>query len=200
MGTGNAVERFAAAPRSPARNAVFVLAGSALLALGAQISLPVPFSPVPITGQTLALPLVVALLGTRSATLAAIVYLAEGAAGLPVFAPTGQFYPGFAAFFGPTGGYLVAFPLAAFVTGWLFDRGLWNGFASRALAILTGSILVLAGGAAWLAHFTGANAAFTLGVAPFVLGDFVKTLVAAALAPWLRKSGGYSSRSSIDTL
>src|SRR5271156_1600548 len=131
MNTGTVASQVAAAPRTPARSAVFVLAGSALLALGAQMSLPVPFSPVPITGQTLALPLVVALLGTRGATLAALAYLAEGALGLPVFAPAGGFAPGFAAFFGPTGGYLIAFPLAAFVTGWLFDRGLWNGFAGR---------------------------------------------------------------------
>jgi biotin transport system substrate-specific component len=186
--------------RSPARNALFILAGSALIALGAQISLPVSFSPVPITLQTLGLALVVALLGTRGGTLAALAYLAEGAAGLPVFAPTGRFYPGFAFFFGPTGGYLIAFPIAAFVTGWLFDRGLWNGFAGRALAILIGSLVVLAGGVVWLQHFVGWSAAFALGVAPFLIGDFAKTLVAAAAAPWIRKGGGYSSRSSIDTL
>jgi biotin transport system substrate-specific component len=117
-----------------------------------------------------------------------------------VFAPAGRFYPGFAFFFGPTGGYLIAFPIAAFVTGWLFDRGLWQGFAARALAILIGSLVVLAGGAVWLQHFVGWNAAFALGVTPFLIGDFAKTLVAAAAAPWVRKSGGYSSRSSIDTL
>ncbi len=200
MNAGTVTSRQAAAPRSPARTAVFVLAGSALIALGAQMSFAVPFSPVPITGQTLALPLVVALLGTRAATLAALAYLAEGAIGLPVFAPAGGFAPGFAAFFGPTGGYLIAFPLAAFVTGWLFDRGLWNGFAGRTFAILTGSLVVLAGGAAWLAHFIGWNAAFTLGVLPFAIGDALKTLAAAAAAPWVRKSGAYSTRSSIDTL
>ena len=200
MEAGRIASRFAAKPRSLARNALFVLAGSALIALGAQISLPVPFSPVPITLQTLALALVVALLGTRGGTLAAVAYLAEGAAGLPVFAPAGRFYPGFAFFFGPTGGYLIAFPIAAFVTGWLFDRGLWHGFAARALAILIGSLAVLAGGAVWLQHFVGWSNAFALGVAPFLIGDFAKTLVAAAAAPWVRKSGGYSTRSSIDTL
>ncbi len=158
------------------------------------MSIPVPFSPVPITGQTLGLALVVALLGTRGGTLAAIAYLAEGAAGLPVFAPTGHFlYPGLAVFISPSGGYLLAFPLAAFVTGWLFDRGLWNSYAGRALAVLLGSLVVFAGGAAWLSHLVGPGAAFTLGVAPFIIGDVLKTLVAAAAAPWVRKSGGYST-------
>jgi len=166
-----------------------VLAGSALLALGAQVALNVPFSPVPVTGQTFALALIVAVLGTRGATFASVAYLAEGAAGLPVFAPGGASLPGFLAFFGPTGGYLVAFPLAAFVMGWLFERGLWNGYLARALAIAAGSIVVLASGAAWLAHITGWSAALALGVAPFVVGDVVKTLLAAAAAPWVRKCG-----------
>jgi biotin transport system substrate-specific component len=162
-----------------------VIAGSGLMALGAHVSIPVPWSPVPITGQTFALALVVALLGTRGAVAALIVYLAEGALGLPVLSPHGE--PAALRFIGPTGGYLIAFPLAAFVTGWLFDRGLWKSYLGRVVAIAAGTAVVFAGGASWLAHFVGVGPAFALGVAPFLIGDVLKTLAAAAAAPWVRR-------------
>jgi biotin transport system substrate-specific component len=174
--------------RTRARQIAFVVAGSALLALGAQISIPMPLGMPPITGQTFALPLVVALLGARGGALAAVLYLAEGAAGLPVFSPHGL--PGIARFFGPSAGYLLAFPLAAYVTGMLFDRGLWSSYAGRLVAIALGSFVVFFGGAAWLAHIVGGfSKALAVGVAPYLIGDAIKTIVAAAAAPWVRSSG-----------
>ena len=110
--------RAASSTRLRAIQAALVIAGSLLMALSAHVSIPVPWSPVPVTGQTFALALVVALLGTRGAVAALIVYLGEGALGLPVFSTGGSAL----SFVGPTGGYLIAFPIAAFVTGWLFDR------------------------------------------------------------------------------
>ena len=160
-----------------------VIAGSGLMALGAHISISVPWSPVPVTGQTFALALVVALLGTRGAVLALVAYLAEGALGLPVFSPGGSAL----SFIGPTGGYLIAFPIAAFVTGWLFDRGLWRSYLGRVVAIAAGTAVVFAGGASWLAHFVGVGPALAIGVAPFLIGDVLKTLAAAAAAPWVRR-------------
>jgi biotin transporter BioY len=174
------------APAGRALQVASIVAGSAIMALCAQISFHVPFSPVPITGQTFAIPLIVALLGTRGATLSLVLYLAEGVAGLPVFAPSLPILPGFLKLFGPTGGYLVAFPLAAFVTGRLLDRGLWPTYAGRVAAIFLGSLVVFAGGAAWLAHYVGWPLAIATGVVPFILGDVLKTLLAAAVIPRLR--------------
>ena len=158
--------------------------GTLLMAAGARVSIHVPFSPVPVTGQTLALPLVVALLGTRYATLSLVAYLAEGGIGLPVFAGGASGVP---ALLGPTGGFLIAFPAAAFVTGLFFDRGLWTTFVGRVLAIFLGSCVVFAGGWAWLAVLVGPGAAYIAGVAPFLVGDVVKTLIAAAIAPAFRR-------------
>lgn len=173
--------------RTRVQQLAFVAAGSALLALGAQVSIPMPMGMPPITGQTFALALVVALLGARGGALAAVLYLAEGALGLPVFSPHGA--PGIARFFGPTAGYLVAFPVAAYVTGLLYDRGLWSSYAGRLLAIVVGSAVVFAGGAAWLAHFVGFSKALAVGVAPYLIGDALKSLAAAGLAPFVRASG-----------
>jgi biotin transporter BioY len=151
------------------------------MALGAHVAIPVPFSPVPITGQTFALALIVALLGTRGATLAMLLYIAEGFTGLPVFAPLGKL--------GPTAGYIFAFPLAAFMTGWLFDRGLYGHYVTRALAILAGTVVVFVGGSSWLAAIVGWPAALATGVVPFLAGDAIKTLAAAAAAPYVRGAG-----------
>jgi biotin transporter BioY len=175
-------------PRSRALQIAFVVAGSALLALGAQLSIPLPMGMPPITGQTFALALVVALLGTRGAALAAVVYLAEGALGLPVFSPHGL--PGLARFIGPSAGYLIAFPIGAYVTGVLFDRGLWSSYTGRLVAIALGTAVVFLGGAAWLAHFVGSfPKALVVGIAPYLIGDALKTIVAAGVAPYVRAAG-----------
>ncbi len=171
-----------ARPTSSARalaiRAALVLAGSAVLALSAQIA--VPMVPVPITLQTLAIPLLVLGIGTRLATLAALAYLVEGALGLPVFSGMG----GIVRLMGPTAGFLWTFPLAAFVIGVLIDRGFGATYASRWLTIFAGTALIFAGGAWWLAVGVGLSPADAVmkGVYPFIIGDILKVSIAAGLA------------------
>src|SRR5277367_6796205 len=104
-----------------AADVVRIAAANVLLALCAHIAIPLPFTPVPITGQTFGVLLVAVLLGARRGAITLVLYLLEGVAGLPVFQPLGL--PGLARFAGPTGGYLFSYPVAAFVTGWLVERG-----------------------------------------------------------------------------
>ncbi|HEV8128777.1 MAG TPA: biotin transporter BioY [Candidatus Eisenbacteria bacterium] len=157
-----------------------VLASSGLLALSAQIAVPLPFSPVPVTAQTLALTLLAAALGRARASAMAFAYLVEGAAGLPVFAGGSA---GAHILVGPTGGYLAGFVPAAWLVGALAERGFDRRFWTTALAMFAGNGVVLLFGAAWLARFVGAERALTLGVAPFLVGDVVKTVIAAVLLP-----------------
>jgi biotin transport system substrate-specific component len=178
-----------ASPQDLTLRVAGIVAGSMLMALGAHVAVPVPWSPVPVTCQTLALPLVVALLGARGAAISLVLYLGEGVAGLPVFAPVADGAIGIARLLGPSAGYLVAFPVAAYAIGLLFDAGFWRTFFGRAAAIALGSAIVLACGAGWLAHYVGAERAFALGIAPFLIGDVLKTLVAASIAPWVRAGG-----------
>lgn len=174
------------------RDAARVAAANLLLVLCAWIALPLPWTPVPVTGQTFGVMLVAVLLGAQRGALVLGLYLLEGLAGLPVFQPFGA--PGVARLFGPTGGYLLSYPAAAFVTGWLVER--WcNGDSSLKLfaALVPGQVLTFAMGCAWLALMPmpapsgavaamGWSRAFLAGVAPFVLGDVIKmALVAAAV-------------------
>ena len=155
-----------------------VLAGTGVLTLSSYIQ--VPWFPVPMTMQTLAVTLVGAFLGWRLGAATVVTWLAAAASGLPVLA--GNHLAGPAAFVSPTAGYLFAFPLAAALTGWLVARG-WNGkrpvlaFA----AMLLGNALCLAMGAAWLAVLTGPEKVIALGVLPFVTGGVVKSALGAAL-------------------
>src|SRR5438093_7348200 len=129
-----------AVPRAGALdNVVLVASASLVTALGAQLAIPLPWSPVPITGQTFAVVLSGALLGARRGFLAQALYLAEGALGLPVFAAGAA---GPAVFAGPTAGYLMAFPFAAAVTGALVGRGWDRRFATMFLAMLLGSAVI----------------------------------------------------------
>lgn len=169
--------RSAFAPRTLAAGAALAVAGSALLALSAQVS--VSMLPVPITLQTLAIPLLVLGLGRNIAVAATLAYLFEGAAGLPVFA---GFSSG-AALAGPTAGYLWAYPLAASAMGTLLDRGLGATYAGRWAAIFAGTLLVFAAGIWWLMAGFGLSGgqAVAAGVTPFVFGDLLKCSLAAAL-------------------
>jgi biotin transport system substrate-specific component len=170
-----------AAPLDWTRSAVVVVGFSLLTAAAAQVVVPLPFTPVPLTGQTFAVLLTGALLGPRLGALAMLAYLAEGAAGLPFFRG-GAGGPAHLA--GPTAGYLFAFPAAAFVTGLLAERGWDRRFVTAAAAMALGSLVILAGGWAWLALMSGAGGeAFRLGVAPFLPGDVVKIALAAATLP-----------------
>jgi biotin transport system substrate-specific component len=172
--------RAPSATRSLTFDVSLVLASSALLALSAQVAVPLPFSPVPVTAQTLALTLLAAALGRARASAMAFAYLAEGAAGLPVFAGGAA---GPHILVGPTGGYLAGFVPAAWLVGALAERGFDRRFWTTALAMFSGNAVVLFFGAAWLASFVGVGRAFLLGVAPFLAGDVVKTVIAAALLP-----------------
>ncbi len=163
-----------------AYDAALILGGSLLVALAARVALRLPFSPVPVTGQTLAVLLVGALLGSKRGALALTAYLYEGLVGLPVFAG-GMSGPAHA--FGPTGGYLVGFVAAAFVTGWFAERGWDRSVGGTLVAMLAGTLALYACGVAWLALFTGPEAALSLGLVPFVPGDLCKIALAAAFLP-----------------
>src|SRR5262249_7911620 len=144
-----------------ATQVLLVIAGSAIIAIAAQIAVPIPFTPVPLTLQPLAVLLVGVVLGATRGSAAAALYLLEGAAGLPVFA---QGHGGALWLIGPTAGYLLSYPLAAFAAGWFSERG-WGSTVLRALAgMLAALAIIYAGGWAWLAILTGPSAAFTMGV------------------------------------
>jgi len=170
-----------------AQNALLVVAASLFVALCAQISLPLPFSPVPVTGQTFAVLLLGATLGSRRACAALLLYLAEGAIGLPVFAPGGL--PGLARLFGPTGGYLFAFPVAAFALGWMMERPEASGPRRWRLwlaAAFAAELFILFAGTAWLwlaVPLPGWSEAARLGLLPFLPGSVVKVLLVAACLP-----------------
>ncbi len=161
-----------------AREVGLVLGGSLLIALGAKLS--VPLLPVPATFQSFAVVLVAAVLGSRRGMLAALTYLAEGLVGLPVFAMP---IAGPAYFFGPTAGYLLSFPIAAWLVGFLAERGWDRKFVTTILALAAGQALILAGGFAWLSKSVGAHTAFATGVVPFLLGDALKSALAALALP-----------------
>lgn len=157
-----------------------VLAFSLFNAALAQISIPLPFTPVPITGQTFAVLLTGALLGSRLGFAAILAYLAEGSAGLPFFAGGDH---GFATVTGPTGGYLVGFLVAAFVVGWLAERG-WDRDVPHAVAaMLVGEVAIYVFGLAWLSRYVPASQVLALGLTPFIPGDAVKIAAAAIVLP-----------------
>lgn len=154
-----------------------VLLGSALLALSSRIE--VPMVPVPITMQTFAVTFLGAIYGWRLGATAVLVWLAEGAMGMPVFAGGGG---GLLSFVGPTAGYLLAFPLVAALTGWLAERGCDGRRPGLAFgAMLAGNLLCLVLGAAWLATLMGAEKALMLGVVPFLVGAVLKSALAAVV-------------------
>ena len=157
------------------RRGVAVLLGAALVAVAAQVALPLPGTPVPMTLQPLAVLLVGGLLGPSLGAASMILYLALGAVGLPVFTPYGL--PGIARLIGPTGGYLLAYPVAAFAVGKLAGDG--RQWGRIALAVLAGIALIHLGGVAQLVILTGSAAsAVRLGTLPFVIGDLLKLGIA----------------------
>ncbi|AGB70358.1 MULTISPECIES: biotin transporter BioY [Rhizobium] len=163
--------------RSLVTKAVFVLAGTLILALASRIS--VPMVPVPITMQTFAITMIGALYGWRLGAITVFAWLGEAAIGFPVLAGGAG---GVAPFVGPTAGYLVSFPIIAALVGWLAERG-WSGnrVVRSFLAHFSANILCLAIGGAWLAALIGAEKGWLLGVAPFILGAVLKSALAAAV-------------------
>lgn len=165
------------------RRAIAVAAFAIATALGAQVFVPLPLTPVPMTLQTLFVVLAGALLGPRLGAASQVAYLGMGIAGLPVFYGGGF---GLAHLLGPTGGYLLAFPVTAWVAGVVAPpsgRRDLTELGRLFVGLLAASLVILAGGAAWLAVLSGdASGALTLGLVPFLLGDLVKVGLAALIA------------------
>ena len=166
--------------RDTRTTALGVVGFAAALAAASQVAIPLPGTPVPMTLQPLVVVLAGLWLGPVAGATSMALYLLAGAAGLPVFAPMGA--PGFARLLGPTGGYLWAYPVAAFVAGLVVARR--RDFAFRLLAATAGIATIHLGGFLQLLALTGdAERALALGAAPFLLLDLVKVLAAAVLAP-----------------
>jgi biotin transport system substrate-specific component len=174
---------------------VLVAAGAGFVAAAAQIAIPLPFTPVPITGQTFAVVLVGASLGALRGTASLSLYLAAGFAGAPVYADGSH---GWAVLSGATGGYLVGFVLAAALTGLLAERGWDRRFSSAVAAMLTGNVVIYLVGVPWLATVldTGLEETLELGLYPFVPGDVLKLYLAGALLPSAWRVVGAKSRRS----
>ena len=156
-----------------------VVGFAAAVAAASQIAIPLPWTPVPITLQPMLVILAGMLLGPVAGAMSMLLYLAAGAAGLPVFTPIGA--PGIARFFGPTGGYLIAYPVAALAAGAIASRA--KGFAARWLAGVAGIAVIYVGGIAQLSLLSGGfSPALQLGVTPFAALDLLKAAVAAVIA------------------
>ena len=169
------------------RIAATILLGSAFVAVCSRVALPLYFTPVPLTLQPMAILLLGLVLSPRLAAAALLAYLAEGAAGLPVFSPAPA-SAGLAHLFGPTGGYLLAYPGAAMFISVLFGRTR-RGFSSAVICAALGSLAILGGGALWLSVLTHASLRLVLtqAILPFLPGDVLKIVAAAALATgWQR--------------
>ena len=169
------------------KQASIVVGASIFVALCAQPSVRLPFTPVPLTLQNFAVLLVGLLLGWRRAFAAMLLYLAEGASGLPVFSPGGG--GGVAQLFGPTGGYLMAYPFVAALAGWIYGRNT-KSFVRAAIAAVSAEVLLFAGGLSWLAlQLHSASVAIKLGLYWFVFAEVIKILMAAAVASsWQKRA------------
>ncbi|MBK6766116.1 MAG: biotin transporter BioY [bacterium] len=161
-----------------------VVLGSLFIALFAQVSIPIPLSPVPITGQTFAVLALAMALGSRNAVLAVLAYIAEGASGAPVFAGG---VGGPLHIVGPTAGYLFGFILCAAICGKLAELGFDRTYPKMLVAMTLGNLAIFIPGVFWLTRFVPAEQALALGFVPFIPGAILKTLAAAAVFPPLRK-------------
>lgn len=164
------------------RNTVLAVVGSLLLAVSSKIS--VPFYPVPMTMQTFVVLALGMAYGWRLGGTTVLLYLAEGAAGLPVFSGTPEKGIGLSYMLGGTGGYLIGFVLAASLCGYLAERGWDRNVISTALAMLLGYIVIYALGLLWLGNLFGWDKPILAwGLSPFVFGDLAKLALAAAVLP-----------------
>ena len=167
------------APR--VRDVLLVILGSLLIAVLAQIEILLPFTPVPITGQTFGVLLVGAALGSKRGLASLVLYLAEGALGLPFFAGGAS---GFGILTGATAGYLAGFVIAAYVVGLLAERGLERSVRTSMIPFLAGTIIIYICGVAWLAVILGGlGKAIAAGLLPFLLGDAIKLIAASLVLP-----------------
>jgi biotin transport system substrate-specific component len=154
-----------------------IISGSLLVALSAQVAVGYP---VPITAQTFAVLMLAALLGPGRAALCLLAYIAEGAAGLPVFA---QGKAGLVVLFGPTGGYLIGFVPAAYLVGFLARKGWDRRISTTILAMIFGNVIIYAFGLLWLSGLLGLHSALAGGLYPFIPGDLLKIALAVAVLP-----------------
>jgi biotin transport system substrate-specific component len=171
-----------------------VLFITALTAAAAQISVPLPLTAVPLTFQPMVVLVGGLVLGSRLAFASQVLYLAAGIAGLPVFAASATLPPGALRLLGPTGGYLMAYPVAAFVAGYLAERGFDRRYLTSVLAMFAGLTIIFVSGVTWLALFArtvtgsapvGMQAALATGLYPFIFPDVIKLAVAAGFVPAL---------------
>lgn len=162
------------------QSAILIVLGSLFVASLAQLEIRLPFTPVPISGQTLGVLLVGASLGSKRGAMSLALYLLEGALGLPFFAG-GAF--GLITLFGPTGGYLFGFVLAAFLVGGLAEKGKERKLKTSWLAFLLGHVVIFTLGVFWLSFFVGSQNALAAGLVPFIPGEVIKTLIAAGMLP-----------------
>lgn len=179
-------------PRSTVATVIAVVGFAALTAVAAQIAIPLPFTPVPITAQTLVVLLSGAALGSRAGASSQLLYVFAGALGAPIYA---EGVGGWEAATGATAGYLVGFVVAAYVVGLLAERKLDRNFASSLPAFLLGSVIIYTLGISWLMTTLEVDLAraLELGFVPFVVGDGVKLLLAAGLTPMAWKLLGTKS-------
>ena len=167
---------------SVVKNVALVIGASLVIAVCARLSVPLPFTPVPFTLANFALLAVGILLGSKRAGAAALLYLAYGAAGMPVFSPASG------GLLGVTAGYLWAFPLVAFVAGWIAERG-ESSFTRNLVAAIAGDVVLFVGGIGWLFAFTHSwPRALMLGGYWFVFGEVIKIMAAAGLGTRVRRT------------
>lgn len=165
-----------------AQQVALVVGGSLFVALCARVTLPLPFTPVPLTLQNFGVLLVGLLLGSKRGFAALALYLAEGAAGMPVFSLSLTGLSGIAQLLGPTGGYLMMYPFVAFLAGWITERGT-KSFARTAVAGTLAEVVLFAGGIGWLAVWTHSwSLALRFGLYWFVFAEVIKVMFAAAIA------------------
>ena len=179
--------RAASAKRWTGVQVLSVLFVAVLTAAAAQLSFPLPFTPVPFTIQPMIVLIGAAALGAPLGALSQILYLMLGAVGMPVFAFSPELPQGFARLIGPTGGYLMAYPVAAFVTGLLAERGFDRRYVTSILAMGVGLSIIFAGGVAWLSRLTGVETALATGLYPFIVVDVIKIVLAGLVLPTVWK-------------
>jgi biotin transport system substrate-specific component len=171
---------------SAAFRAAAVLFVTVLTVIAAQVTVPLPFTPVPFTLQPMVVLLGGAALGSRLGMSSQILYITLGLAGLPVFAASPVLPQGFGRLLGPTGGYLMSYPIAAFVAGYLAERGFDRRYLTSVVAMAAGLAIIFACGVSWMAFGTpsiGLSAAIATGLVPFIPADIVKIFAAATVLP-----------------
>ncbi len=174
-------------PSSKLMEIPVLLTFNLLLIATSYLTLNIPFSPVPITGQTFGVLLIAMTLGKTRGSTVVLAYLAEGAMGLPVFAGGKS---GMAALMGPTGGYLLGFLASAYLVGYLADRGWDKHWATSVFAMIFGTALIFVFGLIWLSRFIGGESVMMLGFYPYLPGAVVKIIVASVILPSVWKFVG----------